>query len=46
MGLSISKVSNSKSKVNSMSAVEVQDPDFHLMIKDLHINHSNWRSNY
>ena len=46
MGSSISKVSNSKSKVNSMSAVEFQDPDFYLMIKDLHINHSNWRSNY
>ena len=46
MGLSISKVSNSKSKVNNLSAVEVQDPDFHSMIKDLHINHSNWRSNY
>ena len=40
MGSSITKVSNSKSKVNSLSAVEVLDPDFLSKIKDLHINHS------
>ena len=46
LGSSIRKVSNSKSTVNSMSAVKVQDPDLHSMIEDLHINHSNWRINY